>query len=77
MYLTLDIGALVFVVVWFIIGVRVLRDMSVLRDPLVAFHRTHSRLIPVLTLLVILLWPFARVIRYLLNKFIQWQRDHP
>lgn len=75
MYLTLDIGLLAVIVVWFVIGLNVLRKTPMIHDPLAAFHRYHPRLVPFLALLLIAFWPITKVICRLVDNYISTQNN--
>lgn len=61
MYLTLDIGFLVAVVLWLMIGWKVFKNLPD-GGNMVAFSRYHPRLAPFIVLALIFFWPIARVI---------------
>jgi hypothetical protein len=60
MYLTLDIGLLVIIVLWLTIGWKVFKSLP--GSNLVAFSRYHPRLAPFIVLALIIFWPVARII---------------
>lgn len=60
MYLKHDLLILVVALVWFYLGIRHLRRVPLIHDPLVGFSRYHPRVAPLVVLLLIVLWPVSR-----------------
>jgi hypothetical protein len=60
MYLKHDLVVLAIALVWFYLGIRHLRRVPLLHDPMVAFSRYHPRVAPLVALLLIVFWPVSR-----------------
>lgn len=75
MYLTLDLGIFAAVVLWFIIGLQVFKSVPMIRDRMVSIHRYHPRLVPILSLILILGWPFTKVVWYIVERVVLNKKD--
>jgi hypothetical protein len=60
MYLKANVLYLVLGIIWFYLGIRRMRRVPLVHDPLLAFSRYHRRLTPFVVLLLILFWPVNR-----------------
>lgn len=69
MYLTLDIGILLFIIGWLVSGWKVFKSIPN-GDSLLAFTRYHPRLAPIIVLALIVFWPISRLIWNVASLFI-------
>jgi hypothetical protein len=59
MYLKYDLLILALAILWLALGVRHVRRVPLVHDPLVAFSRYHPRLAPLVVIVLIVFWPFS------------------
>lgn len=62
MYLKVDTFALVLAICWFLLGVRVVRRVPLIHDPMLRFSRYHPRVAPLVYFLLVLFWPFSKLV---------------
>lgn len=67
MYLKLDLLFLAVAFLWLFWGVRHVRRVPLVHDPLVAFSRYHPRVAPLVVIVLICFWPFSRWIWWVVS----------
>lgn len=59
-YLKSDLLILVLAILWFFWGMRVVRRVPLIHDPLVMFSRLHPRVAPFVVFLLVVFWPVSK-----------------